>query len=47
MLAQRAGCGLITIPTAILGRADIWGHDAGTMARLAVRQFEEAAGVSP
>jgi transaldolase len=46
VLARRAGCHLITVPTSILGRADLWGHDTGTMARLAVRQFEEAAGGS-
>jgi transaldolase len=44
-LARRAGCGLITIPTTILRRADSWGQDPGSMARAAVRQFEEAAGL--
>jgi transaldolase len=41
VLAHRAGCRLITIPTGVLGRAVIWGDDAGALARTAVRQFEE------
>ncbi len=42
VLARRAGCGLITIPTGVLRRADLWGQDSVALARAAVRQFEEA-----
>lgn len=39
-LAQAAGCAMITIPTAILARARVWGFSSRELTTLAVRQFE-------
>jgi transaldolase len=39
-LAQAAGCAMITIPTAILARARVWGFSSRELTSLAVQQFE-------